>query len=89
MLTVTTRQARIRGRRGPDDLPAIDLMHPTQVARPFHRAGWIYEEKYDGGRMLASKHGQRVGLVSHTGSPNVRCDAIAPRPSPLWLTLVA
>jgi hypothetical protein len=24
-------------------LPA--LMHPTQVARPFHTKGWIYEEK--------------------------------------------
>jgi ATP-dependent DNA ligase len=27
-------------------------MHPTQVARPFHTKGWIYEEKIDGWRML-------------------------------------
>ena len=25
-----------------------DLMHATQVARPFHTKGWVYEEKYDG-----------------------------------------
>ena len=24
------------------------LMHATQVARPFHTKGWVYEEKYDG-----------------------------------------
>jgi hypothetical protein len=28
-------------------------MHPTLVAKPFHRDGWVYEEKVDGWRMLA------------------------------------
>ena len=32
-----------------------DLMHATQVARPFHTKGWVYEEKIDGWRMLALK----------------------------------
>jgi ATP-dependent DNA ligase len=32
-----------------------DFMHATQVARPFHTKGWVYEEKYDGWRMLALK----------------------------------
>ncbi len=32
-----------------------DLMHATQVARPFHTKGWVYEEKIDGWRMLASR----------------------------------
>jgi bifunctional non-homologous end joining protein LigD len=41
-----------------------DLMHATQVARPFHTKGWIYEEKYDGWRMLALKEKGRVRLVS-------------------------
>jgi len=27
----------------------------TLVREPFYRAGWIYEEKYDGCRMLAFK----------------------------------
>jgi len=39
-------------------------MQPTLVRQPFHRAGWIWEEKYDGWRMLAFKDGQRVRLVS-------------------------
>jgi hypothetical protein len=28
-------------------------MHPTLVREPFHRPGWVYEEKVDGWRMLA------------------------------------
>ena len=32
-------------------------MHATQVAAPFHRPGWIYEEKVDGYRMVAYKRG--------------------------------
>ncbi len=32
-------------------------MHPTLVATPFHRDGWVYEEKYDGWRMVAYKDG--------------------------------
>ncbi len=30
-------------------LPKYTPMHPTQVREPFHRAGWIYEEKVDSG----------------------------------------
>src|SRR6266851_5019959 len=30
-------------------------MAPTLVRAPFHRVGWIYEEKVDGYRMLAYK----------------------------------
>jgi bifunctional non-homologous end joining protein LigD len=40
------------------------LMHPTLVARPFHRAGWVYEEKVDGWRMVAIKAKGAVRLVS-------------------------
>jgi hypothetical protein len=28
-------------------------MRATQVATPFHRPGWVYEEKVDGYRMAA------------------------------------
>jgi len=34
------------------------------LGKPFHRPGWIYEEKYDGWRMLAFKDGPRVRLIS-------------------------
>src|SRR6266404_6593792 len=43
------------------------LMHPTLVARPFHRAGWVYEEKVDGSRMVAHKDGAAVRLISRQG----------------------
>ena len=35
-----------------------------EVKRPFHKPGWVYEEKYDGYRMLAFKDGARVQLIS-------------------------
>jgi ATP-dependent DNA ligase len=41
-------------------------MQPTLV-QPFHRPGWVYEEKVDGWRMLASKERGRVRLVSRQG----------------------
>jgi bifunctional non-homologous end joining protein LigD len=47
-------------------LPSVELIHP-QRAKPFHRDGWVYEEKYDGWRLVAFKDGHRVRLVSRTG----------------------
>jgi ATP-dependent DNA ligase len=35
-------------------LVPIALMAPTLVRPPFHRDGWVYEEKVDGWRMLAA-----------------------------------
>jgi bifunctional non-homologous end joining protein LigD len=48
-------------------LPHITPMAPTFVALPFHRAGWVYEEKVDGWRMLAYKVARTVRLVSRNG----------------------
>jgi bifunctional non-homologous end joining protein LigD len=39
-------------------------MLATLIAEPFHRAGWAYEEKYDGDRMLAYKDAGGVRLLS-------------------------
>jgi bifunctional non-homologous end joining protein LigD len=36
----------------------------TLVREPFHRPGWVYEEKYDGYRIVAYKEGDRVTLLS-------------------------
>ena len=42
-------------------------MLATLVAAPFHKSGWVYEEKYDGDRILAYKEGDRVQLLSRNG----------------------
>jgi bifunctional non-homologous end joining protein LigD len=42
-------------------------MHPTELPKPFHRDGWVYEEKYDGWRMVAKKSGSEVILRSRNG----------------------
>ena len=39
-------------------------MLATLVPEPFHRPGWVYEEKYDGYRILAYKEGANVTLYS-------------------------
>ena len=50
----------------------ITLMHPTLIARPFHREGWVYEEKYDGWRILALKADGKVQLLSRNGRDHAR-----------------
>ena len=51
-----------------DPFPKIKQpMAATQAARPFHHAGWVYEEKYDGWRVLAYKDKRMVRLASRNG----------------------
>jgi bifunctional non-homologous end joining protein LigD len=47
-------------------------MAPTLAREPFHRDGWVYEEKVDGWRMLTYKDGERVRLVSRNGRDHTR-----------------
>jgi bifunctional non-homologous end joining protein LigD len=42
----------------------VKPMLATLVDKPFHKPGWVYEEKYDGLRFLAYKEEDRVELVS-------------------------
>jgi bifunctional non-homologous end joining protein LigD len=42
-------------------------MLATLVRAPFHKPGWIYEEKYDGFRILAYKEGEKITLLSRNG----------------------
>jgi bifunctional non-homologous end joining protein LigD len=39
-------------------------MLATLVDAPFNKPNWVYEEKYDGVRMLAYKEGSKVSLIS-------------------------
>ena len=47
-------------------------MAPTLVREPFHRPGWVYEEKVDGWRIVAYKDGQRVRLLSRHGGDHTK-----------------
>jgi len=39
-------------------------MLATLVPRPFHKPNWVYEEKYDGIRILAYKEGNKLSLIT-------------------------
>ena len=46
------------------------LVHPmlaTLVSKPFDKPGWVYEEKYDGDRILAYKEESHVKLLTRNG----------------------
>ena len=45
-------------------IPRVRPMLASLVPKPFHLAGWVYEEKYDGYRILAYKEGAKVTLLS-------------------------
>lgn len=45
----------------------VQPMLATLVPQPFNKPGWVYEEKYDGDRILAYKEEDRVRLLSRNG----------------------
>jgi bifunctional non-homologous end joining protein LigD len=47
-------------------------MLATLAKRPFHKPGWVYEEKYDGFRLLAYKEGANISLLSRNGKDRTR-----------------
>jgi len=46
----------------------IRPMLATLVPEPFHKSGWVYEEKYDGDRILAYKEGARIHIALRRAS---------------------
>lgn len=69
----------------------IQPMLATLVAEPFDKPGWVYEEKYDGDRLLAYKEDSRVRLLSRNAKdrtshfPEIVAAIEKLRPSPLLL----
>jgi len=69
----------------------VSPMLATLVAAPFDKPGWVYEEKYDGDRILAYKEGDRVRLLSRNGKdrtdrfPDIAAAIRALRPATLLL----
>lgn len=64
----------------------VQPMLATLVPKPFDRPGWVYEEKYDGYRLLAYKEGAQVTLFSRnakerTGAFGAIAQAISALPA--------
>ena len=49
----------------------VSPMLATLVPRPFHKPNWVYEEKYDGIRILAYKEGNRLSLITRNAIDRV------------------
>jgi len=62
-----TRAARSEHPSEPRIPFRVQPMLATLVAEPFDKPGWVFEEKYDGDRILAYKEGDRVRLLSRNG----------------------
>ena len=67
--------------------------HSVRPTKPFHRDGYLFEDKYDGWRMLAYKNGRRVRLVSRRGVDHTErfaeiARAIARLPAPSGSVIV-
>ena len=62
--------ARIEELKAPHgDLRASQVKHmlATLETRPFSRAGWVFEIKYDGVRVIAEKRGETVRMLGRSG----------------------
>ena len=50
----------------------VKPMLATLVQKPFNKPGWVYEEKYDGYRILAYKEGSRITLLSRNAKDRTK-----------------
>ncbi|HEY7214517.1 MAG TPA: DNA ligase D [Thermoanaerobaculia bacterium] len=59
--------ARLGAPRRPVEAAAVEVMKPASRERPFSRAGWIFELKHDGFRMLAEGGSGEARLLYKKG----------------------
>src|SRR5207237_2670900 len=64
--TILDTPAILMASSRPSALPDGQPIQPV-LTKPFHRDGWVYEEKYDGWRIIAYKDGRHVRLLSRRG----------------------
>jgi bifunctional non-homologous end joining protein LigD len=64
--------ARLRAPRRELGADALRPMLSATADAPFSRAGWLFELKYDGVRILAVKDGGAVRLLARTGGDRAR-----------------
>ena len=55
-------------------------MHPTLIHRPDHHDSWVYAEKVDGWRMLATNEGHRSWLVATGTTTTAAGHCLVPEP---------
>jgi hypothetical protein len=61
-------------------------VQPTLVREPFDRPGWVFEEKYDGDRILAYKEGSSISDFSRSSESKRRLPIRRARKTPpSWL----
>src|SRR5207253_1764749 len=61
------RLTALRAPAGRVDAATQPVMLSTLAAAPFTRAGWLFEVKYDGVRVLAARDGAAVELWGRAG----------------------
>ena len=67
LAAVRARLAELAAPRG--DLAAAEVKHmlATPAAEPFSRAGWVFEIKFDGVRVVAERRGEAVRMLGRSG----------------------
>jgi len=63
-------RAHVDGLKAPrGDVRADQVQHmlATPAEKPFSRAGWVFEIKYDGVRVLAERRGEEVRMLGRSG----------------------
>jgi bifunctional non-homologous end joining protein LigD len=70
--SIRAELARLGAERSPVDPAAVRPMKPETADRPFSRAGWVFELKYDGFRMLAAGGAGEARLFYKSGHDATR-----------------